>query len=103
MPMAVLGGKTMQITLKYEFEGNLFEMGVDVSIDDYVDYLFDQLLSAKRTDEARDAIAEMVSELDLYEIVEDYGFRDWLTEAHEEEAKARYSGIRGFYGRPKGE
>lgn len=93
----------MQTTLKYEFEGNPYECNVDVSADDYADYLFDQLLSAKRTEEAHAAIAEMVSELDLYEIVEDYGFVDWLTEAHEEEAKQRYSRIRGFYGRQKEE
>lgn len=93
----------MQTTLKYEFEGNPYETNVDVSIDDYADYLFDQLLSAKRTEEAHAAIAEMVSELDLYEIIEDYGFVDWLAEAHEEEAKQRYSGIRGFYGKRKEE
>lgn len=93
----------MQITLKYEFDGNPYEMNVDVSADDYADYLFDQLLSTKRTEEAHDAIAEMVSELDLYDVVEDYGFKDWLAESHEEEAKQRYSKIRGFYGRQREE
>ena len=92
-----------ELTLHYEFEDNDYEYDVEVDADDYADYLFDQLLSAKRTSEAHKAVVEMIRTLDLYDIIEDYGFIDWLKEAHEDDAQEQYgydkdaNDVRGIY------
>lgn len=92
-----------KLTLDYEFEGNDYEYEVEADAGDYADYLFDQLLSTKRTPEAYAAVVEMIKELDLYEAIEDYGFTEWLKEAYEDEAKEQYeydrdaNDVRGIY------
>lgn len=92
-----------KMALNYEFEGNDYLYDVKVDVTDYADYLFDQLLSTKRTKESYDAVIETIETLDLYEAVEDYGFLDWLKEAHEEDAREQYEydrdadDVRGLY------
>lgn len=84
-----------KIALNYEFEGNDYLFDVKVDVDDYADYMFDQLLSAKRTPEAHAAVVEMISTLDLYEEIEEYGFLEWLKETHEDDAREQYEYDRG--------
>ena len=80
----------IKLTLKYDFNDDDYEYEVKVVVDDYAYYLFEEVLSTKRTTEAFKAVMEMIEELDLYEAVEDYGFLEWLTEAYREEAWEQY-------------
>lgn len=78
------------LTLKYDFNDDDYEYEVKVDADDYADYLFEEVLSTKRTTEAFKAVMEMIETLDLYEVIEDYGFIEWLTEAYREDAQDQY-------------
>ena len=78
------------LTLNYEFNDDDYEYEVEVDAKDYAEYLFDQILSAKRTEEAFKAVVEMIETLDLYDAVEEYGFLDWLKETYEGEAQDQY-------------
>ena len=80
----------IKLTLKYDFNDDDYEYEVKVVVDDYAYYLFEEVLSTKRTTEAFKAVVEMIEELDLYEAVEDYGFIEWLTEAYREDAQDQY-------------
>lgn len=92
-----------KIALDYEFEGNDYLYDVKVDVGDYADYLFDQLLSTKRTPESYAAVVETIETLDLYEEIEECGFLDWLKETHEDEAREQYAydrdadDVRGLY------
>lgn len=92
-----------KMALNYEFEGNDYLYDVKVDVTDYADYLFDRLISAKRTPEAYAAVVETIETLDLYEAIEECGFLDWLREAHEEDAWDQYqcdrdaNDVRGLY------
>lgn len=91
------------LTLHYDFNDDDYEYDVKVDAEDYADYLFDQLLSAKRTTEAYAAVVEMISTLDLYDAIEDYGFTEWLKEKYEDDAREQYGydkdayDVRGIY------
>lgn len=78
------------LTLNYEFNGDDYEYEVEVDAKDYAEYLFEEILSAKRTEEAFKAVVEMIEDLDLYDAVEEYGFLDWLKETYEDEAQDQY-------------
>ena len=80
----------IKLKLKYDFNDDDYEYEVKVVVDDYADYLFEEALSARRTDEALKAVVEMIKELDLYEVIEDYGFIEWLTEKYREDAQDQY-------------
>lgn len=80
----------IKLTLNYDFNDDDYEYEVKVVVDDYAYYLFDEVLSTKRTTEAFKAVMEMIETLDLYEVIEDYGFIEWLTEAYREEAQEQY-------------
>lgn len=80
----------IKLTLKYDFNDDDYEYEVKVDADDYADYLFEEVLSAKRTEEAFKAVVEMITELDLYDAIEEYGFTEWLKEKYEEEAQDQY-------------
>ena len=80
----------IKLTLNYDFNDDDYEYEVKVDATDYADYLFDEVLSVKRTKEAYAAVVEMIKELDLYDAVEEYGFIEWLTEAYREDAWEQY-------------
>lgn len=80
----------IKLTLNYDFNDDDYEYEVKVVVDDYAYYLFEEVLSTKRTTEAFKAVMEMVETLDLYEVIEDYGFIEWLTEAYREDAQEQY-------------
>lgn len=92
-----------KLTLNYDFNDDDYEYEVEVDAYDYADYLFEEVLSARRTDEAFKAVVEMIEELDLYEAVEEYGFTEWLTDQYREEAEEQYgydrdaNDVRGLY------
>ena len=78
------------LTLHYDFNDDDYEYEVEVVVDDYADYLFEEVLSTKRTDEAFKAVVEIIKELDLYDAIEEYGFTEWLKEKYEEDAWEQY-------------
>lgn len=80
----------IKLKLKYDFNDDDYEYEVKVVVDDYAYYLFEEVLSTKRTTEAFKAVMEMIETLDLYEVIEDYGFIEWLTEAYREDAQDQY-------------
>lgn len=80
----------IKLTLNYDFNDDDYEYEVKVVVDDYAYYLFEEVLSTKRTTEAFKAVMEMIETLDLYEVIEDYGFIEWLTEAYREDAQDQY-------------
>ena len=61
------------LTLHYDFNDDDYEYEVEVVVDDYADYLFEEVISAKRTDEAFKAVVEIIKELDLYDAIEEIG------------------------------
>ena len=93
----------IKLTLHYDFNDDDYEYEVEVDAYDYADYLFEEALSARRTDEAFKAVVEMIEELDLYEAIEEYGFTEWLTDQYREEAEDQYrydrdaNDVRGLY------
>lgn len=92
-----------KLTLDYEFEGNDYEYEVEVDADDYAKYLFEEILSVKRTDESFKTVIDMIKELDLYDVIEEAGFTEWLTEQYRDEAWDQYeydrdaNDVRGLY------